>query len=163
VPVCEHFSDSIGYEIERLWNVGLWRGWHLRPFVTRADIFRFGSGLLLRWQFSFCLTLGRAGLFCGVFGMILGSPRLRDIRHTYRIVNIYGICQLVNTEYTVYPIFMAAKGKTAINMNIDPDLLARIDKYRFKRMFPTRTEAMETLLETGLKTNPEKPAAPKGE
>lgn len=48
-------------------------------------------------------------------------------------------------------------------MNIDPDLLARIDKYRFKRMFATRTEAMEALLEAGLKANPEKPAAPKGE
>jgi hypothetical protein len=58
---------------------------------------------------------------------------------------------------------MAAKGKTGINMNIDPELLARIDKYRFKKMFPTRTEAMEVLLEAGLKVNPEKPAAPKGE
>ena len=58
---------------------------------------------------------------------------------------------------------MGAKGKTAINMNIDPDLLARIDKYRFKRMFATRTEAMEVLLEAGLKANPEKPSFPKGE
>ena len=58
---------------------------------------------------------------------------------------------------------MGAKGKTAINMNIDPDLLARIDKYRFKRMFATRTEAMEVLLETGLKVNPEKPSFHKPE
>ena len=53
---------------------------------------------------------------------------------------------------------MAAKGKTAINLNLDPELLARIDKYRFKRMFATRTEAMEALLDAGLKANPEKPA-----
>ena len=58
---------------------------------------------------------------------------------------------------------MAAKGKTAINLNLDPDLLARIDKYRFKRMFSTRTEAMETLLEAGLKANPDKPVAAKEE
>jgi metal-responsive CopG/Arc/MetJ family transcriptional regulator len=58
---------------------------------------------------------------------------------------------------------MAAKGKTSINMNIDPDLLARIDKYRFKRMFPTRTEAIETLLEAGLRANPEKPVRAKGD
>jgi hypothetical protein len=58
---------------------------------------------------------------------------------------------------------MGAKGKTPLNMNIDPDLLARIDKYRFKRMFATRTEAMEALLEAGLKANPEKPATPNGE
>jgi hypothetical protein len=58
---------------------------------------------------------------------------------------------------------MAAKGKTAINLNLDPDLLARIDKYRFKRMFATRTEAMEVLLEAGLKANPEKPPAAKSE
>jgi hypothetical protein len=58
---------------------------------------------------------------------------------------------------------MAAKGKTPINMNIDPDLLARIDKYRFKKMFPTRTAAMEVLLDAGLKANPERPAAAKSE
>jgi hypothetical protein len=57
---------------------------------------------------------------------------------------------------------MPAKGKTAINLNIDPELLARIDKYRFKRMFASRTEAIEFLLEHALKLNPERPA-PKGE
>ena len=57
---------------------------------------------------------------------------------------------------------MAAQGKTPLNMNIAPELLARIDKYRFKRMFATRTEAIEFLLDAALKSNPEKPAA-KGE
>jgi metal-responsive CopG/Arc/MetJ family transcriptional regulator len=57
---------------------------------------------------------------------------------------------------------MPAKGKTALSLNLDPELLARIDKYRFRRMFPTRTEAIEFLLEAALKLNPERPA-PKGE
>lgn len=52
---------------------------------------------------------------------------------------------------------MPAKGKTPLNLNIDPDLLARIDKFRFKRMFATRTEAIEFLLEAALKLNPERP------
>ena len=50
---------------------------------------------------------------------------------------------------------MGAKGKAALNMNIDPDLLGRIEKYRHKRMFATRTEAIEFLLESALKLNPE--------
>jgi len=57
---------------------------------------------------------------------------------------------------------MPAKDKTPLNMNIDPSLLARIDKFRFKRMFATRTEAIEFLLDAALKLNPERPA-PKGE
>ena len=52
---------------------------------------------------------------------------------------------------------MGAKGKSALNMNIAPDLLARIDKYRFKRMFATRSEAIEFLLEAALKLNPDRP------
>ena len=59
-------------------------------------------------------------------------------------------------------MYMPAKGKTPLNINIAPELLARIDKYRFKRMFATRTEAIEFLLESALKLNPERPAA-KGE
>jgi len=57
---------------------------------------------------------------------------------------------------------MPAKGKTPLNLNIDPDLLARIDRYRFKRMFATRTEAIVFLLEAALKLNPER-STPKGE
>ncbi|MBI4906781.1 MAG: hypothetical protein HY820_24340 [Acidobacteria bacterium] len=52
------------------------------------------------------------------------------------------------------------------NMNISVELLERIDKYRFKRMFPARSEAIEALLEVGLKVNPErnvKPTPEKGE
>jgi metal-responsive CopG/Arc/MetJ family transcriptional regulator len=57
---------------------------------------------------------------------------------------------------------MAAKGKIAINLNLTAELLARIDRYRFKRMFATRTEAIEFLLEAALKLNPERPTV-KGE
>jgi hypothetical protein len=57
---------------------------------------------------------------------------------------------------------MPAKGKIALNMNLDPELLVRIDKYRHRRMFSTRTEAIEVLLDAGLKANPENQAL-KGE
>ena len=52
---------------------------------------------------------------------------------------------------------MPAQGKKALNLNIDPDLLSRVDRYRFKRMFASRTEAIEFLLEAALKLNPERP------
>lgn len=57
---------------------------------------------------------------------------------------------------------VAAKGKTNINFNVNDDLLARIDRYRFKRMFNTRTEAIEFLLEAALKLNPERPIGKAG-
>ena len=75
--------------------------------------------------------------------------------------NLYRLHLLVNTEQTVYAVYMPAKGKTPLNLNIAPDLLARVDKFRFKRMIATRTEAIELLLSAGLKANPEKPAAEK--
>ena len=58
-----------------------------------------------------------------------------------------------------YAIYMAAKGKTGINLNLSDDLLTKIEKYRHKRMFATRTEAIEFLLEAALKLNPERPIA----
>jgi hypothetical protein len=46
-------------------------------------------------------------------------------------------------------------------MNVDQKLLTRVEKYRFKRMFPTRTEAIEALLEAGLGAEPhQSPADP---
>lgn len=56
---------------------------------------------------------------------------------------------------------MPAKGKIPINMNISPELLARIDKFRFKREFATRTETIEFMAEFTLKLNPEKPSKEK--
>ena len=52
---------------------------------------------------------------------------------------------------------MPAKGKIALNLNIDPELIARVDAFRFRRMFPTRTQAIEALLNAGLKVNPAGP------
>ncbi len=46
-------------------------------------------------------------------------------------------------------------------MNIDTALLERVDKYRFKKMFATRSEAIEFPLEAALELNPERPAVPK--
>jgi metal-responsive CopG/Arc/MetJ family transcriptional regulator len=59
---------------------------------------------------------------------------------------------------------MGASGKSVLNMNINPDLLARIEEYRHRRMFATRSEAIEFLLRAALKLNPDrdKEALPKG-
>lgn len=46
---------------------------------------------------------------------------------------------------------MPAQGKTSLNININPALLAEIDTYRHVRMFPTRTAAIEFLLGFALK------------
>lgn len=73
------------------------------------------------------------------------------------LYNLYRLYEIVNTEKMVYSIYMPAKGKTALNLNIDPNLLGRVDKYRFKRMFASRTEAIEFLLDAALKINPERP------
>jgi metal-responsive CopG/Arc/MetJ family transcriptional regulator len=55
---------------------------------------------------------------------------------------------------------MAPDQKKALNMNISEALLERVDKYRFKRMFASRSEAIEFLLDHALKANPDrKPAA----
>ena len=54
---------------------------------------------------------------------------------------------------------MAKKETKPLNMNIDKALLDRIEKYRFKRMFASRSEAIEFLLEHALKANPDRPEA----
>ena len=46
------------------------------------------------------------------------------------------------------------KDTKPLNMNINKALLERIEKYRFKRMFQSRSEAIEFLLEQALKQNP---------
>lgn len=52
---------------------------------------------------------------------------------------------------------VAKAGAKPLNMNIDATLLDRVDKFRFKRMFSTRSEAIEFLLDVALKLNPERP------
>lgn len=99
----------------------------------------------------------------------MASSTILSLRITvaflYHEDNLHSLHPIVNTIQTVYSIYVPAKGKTPLNMNIDPDLLARVDKYRFRRMFASRSEAIEFLLEAALKINPErdKPAGPKGE
>jgi metal-responsive CopG/Arc/MetJ family transcriptional regulator len=59
---------------------------------------------------------------------------------------------------------MPEKETKVLNMNIDKDLLDRIEKYRFRRMFKSRSEAIEFLLDYALRANPSRePAVPKGE
>ena len=53
-----------------------------------------------------------------------------------------------------YTSNMAKAGSKQLNMNIDEALLDRIEKYRFKRMFQSRSEAIEFLLDYALKANP---------
>jgi hypothetical protein len=51
---------------------------------------------------------------------------------------------------------LAKLGTKPLSMNISAALLDRVDKYRFKRMFPTRSEAIEFLLDVALKLNPKR-------
>ena len=64
---------------------------------------------------------------------------------------------IVNIKRTWYTDHIPRPGTKPLHMNIDADLLERIDKYRFRRMFVARSEAIEFLLEAALKLNPERP------
>lgn len=44
--------------------------------------------------------------------------------------------------------------KPILNFVIDPELLVRVDDYRYKNRFPTRATAIKWLLEWALKQNP---------
>ncbi len=44
-----------------------------------------------------------------------------------------------------------AEGSTMLHMLIDPVLLKRVDDFRFKARFATRTEAVRWLLDAALK------------
>ena len=50
--------------------------------------------------------------------------------------------------------------KPFLHFVIDPGLLKRIDDFRFRRRFPTRSQAIITLIEAGLKVSPEKASKP---
>jgi hypothetical protein len=52
-----------------------------------------------------------------------------------------------------------ATDKPFLSFVVDPDLLKRIDDWRFKHRFPTRAAAIKWLLEWALSQKP----APKGE
>lgn len=63
---------------------------------------------------------------------------------------------VVNIIFIVYSFYMVKKETKPLNMNIDKVLLERVDKYRFRRMFASRSEAIEFLLDHALKANPER-------
>ena len=59
--------------------------------------------------------------------------------------------------FTVYTVDMkegTRKGGAALNMNISPKLLERLERYWRKRMFKSRTHAMEFLLDYALRQDP---------
>lgn len=45
--------------------------------------------------------------------------------------------------------------KPILNFVIDPELLSRIDDYRFEHRFPTRAAAIKWLLAWGVERNPD--------
>ena len=47
-----------------------------------------------------------------------------------------------------------------LNFNIDPERLARLDDYRFRRRFTSRKDALMFLLDYALDADPPKPADP---
>jgi metal-responsive CopG/Arc/MetJ family transcriptional regulator len=57
------------------------------------------------------------------------------------------------------------KGTKPLNINLSDELWAKIDKYRFKEMFASRTEAIVYLLTYALKQSPkrEQPNKPPAE
>jgi len=52
------------------------------------------------------------------------------------------------------------KGSKPVNLNFRIELMERVERYRFRQMFETKTEAMEFLLEFALKANPKKLTKP---
>jgi metal-responsive CopG/Arc/MetJ family transcriptional regulator len=60
-----------------------------------------------------------------------------------------------------YTIYMPPKGKRVLNMNIDEELLAAIDEYRFDKRLDTRSLAIEELLRAALERNTKKPGTRK--
>lgn len=45
-----------------------------------------------------------------------------------------------------------------LNMKIDRDLYERVERFRFRRMFDSKTAAIEFLLDYALKANPKRDA-----
>jgi metal-responsive CopG/Arc/MetJ family transcriptional regulator len=69
---------------------------------------------------------------------------------------------IVNRIFLGYTVNMANKETKPLNMNIDKALLERVDKFRFKQMFASRSQAIEFLLDVALKANPQRFASKGG-
>ena len=63
---------------------------------------------------------------------------------------------IVNTFYLVYIYYMAEK--PLLNFLVEPELLKRLDDFRYKNRFPSRAAAIKWLLTWALDQKP-KPAA----
>lgn len=62
----------------------------------------------------------------------------------------------------VSEVAMPADKKPVVNLPFEPELLDRIDEYRFDRRFRSRTAAIKFLLTWSLDRNPEPQPADRG-
>ncbi len=62
-----------------------------------------------------------------------------------------------------YTAAMKPKASKPLHIQLSTHIWDRLEKFRYRRMFATRTEAIEFLLDYALKANPERPAQPKSE
>jgi hypothetical protein len=79
------------------------------------------------------------------------------LRTALHVGSVDRVDTLVNTIYTIYSVYMGKpEGTKALNINLNTELWEHIDKWRFREMFATRTEAIAWLLEWALKQNPKR-------
>jgi hypothetical protein len=55
-----------------------------------------------------------------------------------------------------YTSAMKPKASKALHIKLSMQIWDRLEKFRFRRMFATRTEAIEFLLDYALKANPQR-------
>lgn len=65
-------------------------------------------------------------------------------------------------ETKCYTATMKPKASRALHIKLSTHIWDRLEKFRFRRMFATRTEAIEFLLDYGLKANPQREPKPEG-
>jgi len=84
------------------------------------------------------------------------------VKQNFDIAGICGICTAVQLLRPLYRqadsmADVTEKERAEMLLRIPKPLMARIEKFRHRRMFRTKTEAIIALLEAGLKANPPKP------
>ena len=75
---------------------------------------------------------------------------------------------IMKTKSRCYTGGVKPKESVPLNIKLNKKIWDRIEKFRYRRMFPTRTATIEFLLDYALKANPareraEQEPAPKGE
>jgi metal-responsive CopG/Arc/MetJ family transcriptional regulator len=58
---------------------------------------------------------------------------------------------------------MKKKNGKILTLNLDERICQKVDKFRYRREFPSRTQAIEFLLDYALAKNPVRPGQEKGE